>query len=81
MTRYKRAQVESAYYTVADAAQYYNVSEKTIRRLIERGEIVAVRIAQAIRIPKDQQQHHAQPARRIVRRGRPAKQLQGASAR
>jgi excisionase family DNA binding protein len=71
MTRYKREQVESAYYTVAGAAQHYNVSERTIRRLIERGELNAMRMASAIRIPKNQPR--TPPPPRPVRRGRPAK--------
>jgi excisionase family DNA binding protein len=31
--------IKSAYYTVRETAQYLNVSEKTVRRLIERGHL------------------------------------------
>ncbi len=47
--------------TVADAAARLNVSAKTIRRLIQRGELRAIRIGRAIRI-------HPEDIERLIKR-------------
>ena len=42
---------EPRFLTVADCATFANVSEKTIRRLIEENKIPSIRIGNSIRIP------------------------------
>lgn len=37
--------------TVADCAAFANVSEKTIRRLIDEGKIPSIRVGNSIRVP------------------------------
>jgi excisionase family DNA binding protein len=39
--------------TVAETASFFQVSEKTIRRLIERGELPIVRIGRSVRIRQE----------------------------
>jgi excisionase family DNA binding protein len=40
--------------SVAEVAAYLNVSTKTVRRLIGRGELRSVRIGRSIRIPEEE---------------------------
>lgn len=42
---------EPRFLTVADCAAFANVSEKTIRRLIEENKIPSIRIGNSIRVP------------------------------
>jgi excisionase family DNA binding protein len=41
------------YWSVFEAAVFYGVSERTIRRAVSRGVLEHVRIGSAIRIPKE----------------------------
>ena len=42
--------VDKQFFTVRETASFFQVSEKTIRRLIARGELPAVRLGRSIRI-------------------------------
>jgi excisionase family DNA binding protein len=43
----------SAFYTVAEVAQYYGVSRQTIWRQIRSGDIPAMRVGRCLRIPRN----------------------------
>jgi excisionase family DNA binding protein len=42
---------EPRFMSVAEAARFVNLSEKTIRRLIEENKIPSIRVGNSIRIP------------------------------
>lgn len=42
---------EPRFMSVAEAARFVNLSEKTIRRLIDEGKVPYIRIGASIRIP------------------------------
>lgn len=42
---------EPRFMSVAEAARFVNLSEKTIRRLIEENRIPSIRVGNSIRIP------------------------------
>jgi excisionase family DNA binding protein len=44
---------EGRFLTVSEAAARLQVSAKTIRRLIERGDLPALRIGRLVRIPEE----------------------------
>jgi len=46
-----RAEIESLY-TVEELAEYWRVCTRTIRRLIENGELAVVRIGRRVLIPQ-----------------------------
>lgn len=41
-------------YTIAEAAKILKVSEATIRRMIDAGEMKAIRVRGQLRIPKEE---------------------------
>ena len=53
MTTTKPPPSEGRFLTVSEAATRLQVSAKTIRRLIDRGDLPALRIGHLIRIPEE----------------------------
>jgi excisionase family DNA binding protein len=45
---------EKRYYRVDEVADYFRVSNRTIYRLIELGDIKAIRLRECIRIPAEE---------------------------
>jgi excisionase family DNA binding protein len=76
MSRQRPINPTAGYWTVAEAAAHFNVSETTIRRMIEDGSLLARRLRGAIRIPTNQPDltTEPRPPRRGRRTGRPALQ-------
>jgi excisionase family DNA binding protein len=58
------APVEVKLYTVAQAAAAYQLSERSIFRLIERGELSTVKIGSALRIHSDEIERFARTGTR-----------------
>jgi len=53
MTKTKPPPAEGRFLTVSEAATRLQISAKTIRRLIDRGDLPALRIGHLIRIPEE----------------------------
>ncbi len=50
----KPTQLLKRYYRVDEVARYFSVSGRTIYRLVDKGEIRAIRLADCIRIPAEE---------------------------
>jgi excisionase family DNA binding protein len=59
--RRKRGVPTDEVYTVEEAAKLLKVDEMTIRRMIDRKEIVASRVGRSIRIPRSELEKYLNP--------------------
>lgn len=50
----KSTQFLKRYYRVDEVARYFSVSDRTIYRLVDKGEIRAIRLSDCIRIPVEE---------------------------
>ena len=64
-----------AFLTVAEAAAYLRVHPETIRRLVRRGELTAIKVGSVWRVPVDALERPTQPSDQPARPRQPSGRL------
>jgi len=49
----QKKKVDTEYWSICEYAQYYGISESTVRRMIKSGKLKAIRISGSWRIRKE----------------------------
>jgi len=65
------ARVDEHYLRVREYAARFSLSESAVYKKIERGEINAIRIGKAVRIPSSEMERYLSPMRVLQERGAP----------
>jgi len=65
------ARVDEHYLRVREYAARFRLSESAVYKKIERGEINAIRIGKAVRIPSSEMERYLSPVRVLEKRGAP----------